>query len=197
MKSDTDPPENLREAPVIDWTVTRRDLGSSVARPVDFQPDPDLQARVADFLGLRELSHWRIRGTLSPEGDDAWRLKARMTANAVQSCVVTLDPVPQKIDTELERLFVPEDGPDALMTEDIDLEQDDEIEVYGDILTLGSVALEALALELDPYPRSTETSEVNLSAAPPGIAPLTDEAMRPFAALSALKAKLEGEGRDE
>ena len=108
---------------------------------------------------------------------------------------MTLEPVPQKIDEEIERLFLPE-GAAATLPEDIDLEHDDEPETYGDKLPLGPVALEALALALEPYPRAKASDEVKVTAAPPGVEPLTDEALKPFAALSALKAQLEGGEKD-
>ncbi|MEM1299580.1 MAG: DUF177 domain-containing protein, partial [Pseudomonadota bacterium] len=154
-------------------------------------PDGKVLAVVAEFLGIEDLSQWRIKGKLVPTKGDGWRLEARMTADVVQACVATLEPVPARIDEELVRGFMPEDAYSATLEEDLDPDAEDAPDTFGAAIDLGAVALEALALSLDPYPRTPDASADPLRTAPPGVEPLTDEALRPFAKLAALKEKLE------
>ena len=117
-----------------------------------------------------------------------------MTADVVQACVATLEPVPARIDEDLVRGFIPEDAYSATLEEDLDPDAEDAPDTFGTVIDLGATALEALALALDPYPRATEASADPVRTAPPGVEPLTDEALRPFAKLAALKEKLDSKG---
>ena len=70
----------------------------------------------------------------------------------------------------------------------LDPDEDDEIEPLGDRIDLGLVATEALALALPAYPRKPGAS----SGRPTLGLPATDasDAVKPFAALAALRGKL-------
>ncbi|MEO1613255.1 MAG: DUF177 domain-containing protein, partial [Pseudomonadota bacterium] len=74
---------------------------------------------------------------------------------------------------------------------DVDFEGDDPPEPLGDGVDIGAVALEALALGVDPYPRAENAAFAPVAAAPPGAAPLEGDAPKPFAALAALKKSME------
>ena len=54
------------------------------------------------------------------------------------------------------------------------------------------MALEALALALDPYPRAEGAALGDARFAPPGTQPLDEEALKPFAGLAELREKLAG-----
>lgn len=80
----------------------------------------------------------------------------RVDADAVQSCVVTFEPVAARVQATFDRLFsrdVPEDI-DAEVEIDIDAETPEPL--LGDRLDLGEILAEELSLALDPYPRSPE-----------------------------------------
>lgn len=153
---------------------------------------PEREA-IARFLELTELSQLRWRGTIVPEGDDGWRLDARLTADLAQPCIVSLEPVPARIDQQVTRHFVREEHAGAI---DLDPEAEDDPDTYGNTIDPGAVAIEVLALALDPYPRAAEIEPVELRATPPGAEVLDDAAMKPFASLAALKARLAGGEND-
>lgn len=175
----------------VSWRLPVHKISRAKPRSLDFQPDGKALAAVAEFLGLEDLSHWRIKGKLIATKGDGWRLEARMTADVVQACVATLEPVPARIDEDLVRRFVPEDAFSTAPEEDLDPDSEDAPDTFGAEIDLGAAALEALALALDPYPRAADAGADPVRTAPPGVEPLTDEALRPFAKLAALKEKLD------
>ncbi len=154
--------------------------------------EAELRAVAAAF-GLVGLDALRIEARLAREGKEGWRVEGRVAAEPVQECVVTLDPVPARIDEPFLRRYEPgaaEEAEEAV----IDPEAEDPPEPLGHGIDLGLVAMETLALALDPYPRAPGAAFEPVIAAPEGVEPMTDEAAKPFAGLAALKSRLGGEG---
>ncbi|MEM6623390.1 MAG: YceD family protein [Pseudomonadota bacterium] len=197
MPAKSQKPEDQRHAPPrLDGVVNTVRLARNEPHSFDVAAKPEDCSAAARFLGIRSLDGLRLKGKLVPLADDVWRAEGRLTAVAVQDCVVTLEPVEQKIDEQVRRLYLPEDGDDegGLPTGEIDLdmEQDDDPDTYATEIDLGALALEAVALALDSYPRADGAALTSSQAAPPGAEPLTDDALKPFAKLEALRAKMAG-----
>ena len=178
------------DAPTHPWPNALRVAALKRAQPTpfDLSATADQQAAIAGFLGLLGLDALRFRGQVAEEGEDGWRVTGRLTANVVQECVATLDPVPARIDQQVSRLFVPT----FAGTVDLDPEDDDDPDEYTDTIDPGAVALEELALALDPYPRAADADPVDARAAPRGAQPLEDAELKPFAGLAALRDKMQG-----
>ena len=155
----------------------------------DLTADADQRAAIAALMGLPDVQSLRFKGEIASEGEDSWRMTGRMTADVVQECVATLDPVPAHIDQDVSRLFVPEFATGAI---DLDPEEDDDPDEYTDRIDPGAVALEELALALDPYPRAASADRVEAQATPPGVKALEDADLKPFAGLAALRDKMQG-----
>ena len=153
----------------------------------DIAPDPREAEALARLLDARSVRKMRFAGRLTPLADGGWRLAGELGATVVQSCVVTLDPVTTRIDQPVRRTFLPETAPPGLEIL-VDPEEDDEIEPLTDRIDLGLVAVEALALALPPYPRKPGAALAGEADATP-----EDGAPKPFAALAALRAKLDDE----
>ena len=164
----------------------------SRAEPTNFdlRPEPDERTRIAGFLGIRALSELRFKGVISPVSADAWRIEARLTGRVQQSCVVTLEPVTQVIDERITRSYVPVAELAEPAEIELDLDADDEPDGFTDTIDPGRLAIEALALALDPYPRAAGAELERTQFAAPGAEPLTDEQLKPFAGLAALREKL-------
>ena len=114
-------------------------------------------------------------------------LDGRIRADVVQTCVVSLAPVPQKIDDTFHMSFAaagsdaapraPRPGAELL----VDPEADEPDVLDGTTLDIGRIVAEQFSLALDPYPRAPG------AALPAGLAPPDDAPKSPFAALAALK----------
>lgn len=164
-------------------------LLKSRSRAVDVEVDAAARAAIAAGLDIASLDAMRLTGSLAPWGRRGWRFDGRLVARAAQNCVVTLDAVAEAIDEPVLRIW----SPDAARDVDVDSTTDGEDETpepLGDAIDLGQIAVETLALALDPYPRTPDATLDDTVATPPGAEPLTDEAAKPFAGLAALRAAM-------
>jgi uncharacterized metal-binding protein YceD (DUF177 family) len=139
--------------------------------------DPETRAELAMRFGLPEIAMLRGAFTLRHERAGVIAAELAMQAQLTQTCVVTLEPFPVRIEEHGALRFVParnlpEAGGIELDAEA--LEGPDEIPYTNDQLLLGEALAEQLALALDPYPRK------------PGAelpAEFTGEAENPFSVL--------------
>lgn len=178
-------------SPEFSRFLTPRDLAALDGRSVHETATATEMAAVAETFGLLGVVELRVEARIARAGRDGWRLEGRLAASLTQACVVTLDPVAAEIDEPFHRRFEP--GAKESDTEIlVDPEAEDPPEPLGAGVDLGAVALETLALALDPYPRAEGVAFEPARAAPAGIDPLTDEEVKPFAALAALKGRLGG-----
>jgi uncharacterized metal-binding protein YceD (DUF177 family) len=168
------------------------DLPNTRPTTVRFEPDAGELAALADELGLSALRKVRLEGELRPRGKRDWDLHAQLGATVVQPCVVTLAPVTTRIDEEVERRFradLPEPVPGA----EVEMPEDDALEPLPETLDLSRVLAEALALAVPEYPRADGASLGEAVFTEPGQAPLTEEAVKPFAGLAHLRDRLKSE----
>ncbi len=165
-------------------------LSQTGPNPFSLRPDATALAAIAEAMGLTGLRKLSFEGGLQPLGDRDWQLKGRLGATVVQPCVVTLEPVLTRIDTDVVRTFLRDytdvDAPEAEMPED------DSVEPLGVWIDPAVVMEEELALALPEYPRKGEAESTTVRVTEPGKMPMTDEQARPFAGLAAFKDQLKG-----
>lgn len=167
------------------------ELTTGAATPFELRPDASACESLCQKLGLSALRKVRFVGEVAPVGGQDWRLSATLGATLVQPCVVTLEPVTTRIDVPVDRLFVADFAfPDDSETE---MPEDDNVEPLPDEIDLAVILEEALALHVPLYPRHADAELDTTIFAGPGVAPLTDEASRPFADLAALRDKMNRE----
>ena len=172
------PPEFSRQ---LAWgTIGRQE------KREELEAGPAERAALANRFGILEIGSLRAALRLRSEAGGAVRVRGRMTADVVQACVVTLDPVPQHIDEPVDLRFVRVDA-EREEEDEPDPEGPDEIPIEGEHLELGEAIAEQLSLALDPYPRvpgavlELEPDPEDEDAAPEEARP------NPFAKLAALK----------
>lgn len=131
----------------------------AAGRPFHIIARADERRELAGRFGLIAIDGLSAEGLLRPQAAGRRiRLEGRLIADVVQTCVVSLDPVPAHIDMRFERLYgwdVDEEEEDTTSDEVfLDLAGELPVErLTSDSLDLGAVTAEQLALELDPYPR--------------------------------------------
>lgn len=171
------------------WSRSYRlsDLPGRKATRFDLAADEATLAAIAGTLGIVSVSALRFRGELRPNGRSDWELHADLSASVVQECVVTLAPVTTEISETVTRRYLSD------MTEpegdEVEIPPDESAEPLPGTLDIGEVMIEALALALPAYPRADGVDAGDAQFAGPGLSPMTDEDMRPFAGLADLLKK--------
>jgi uncharacterized metal-binding protein YceD (DUF177 family) len=129
---------------------------------------------LAERMGIPEVLVLRCGFRLRRDTEDAVVAHGRLTAQVVQTCIISAEDFTADVDESFRVRFVQA----GAETDDSDPESDDEIPYAGDALDLGEAAAEQLGLALDPYPRL-----------PDAVLPEIEEAdtSHPFAALTPLR----------
>lgn len=165
------------------------DMGALLdsGRNVDITASVEECAAIATRLGLVALRDFRVRGRLDVvKRGRVTSFDARLTAVVTQTCIVTLEPVEAVIDDVIEVRLLSQSETKAQQELDIDIDEDDfEITETG-IVDVGDIAVQYLALALDPYPRSPGAGEVVL---PKEGADDESTTANPFEVLKKLKDK--------
>lgn len=154
---------------------------------------PTEREALAERFGILSISMLgaNVRVVPDPVLAGHYLLKGQLDAEVEQTCVVSLEPVRQRISEAFLRRFAPADALDqrAKAEEDeaewLDPEAEDPpdpLESGG--IDVGEVVAEALSLALDPYPRKPG-AELPANYRPDAD---SDGKVSPFAALAKLKA---------
>ena len=157
--------------------VDRRSVNAAPLRLVADEPERKALAR---RFGLIAVDRLEAEVTLEADGE-AVDAKGTLSAEIVQTCAVSGDDLPVRIEEPLTLRFVPEA---PVTEEELELaeEQLDEIAYSGTVFDLGEAVAQSLALAIDPYATSPEADRVRREK---GLA--EEQASGPFAALAALK----------
>ena len=171
-------------------TLQVTDLKDHADNTFDLRPDAETCHRIASDLDLLSLRKLSIKGSVQPNGQRGWRLSARLGGTVQQSCVVTLAPVTTRLEEAVIRLYEPltEEPGESSETEML---EDVSMDPLGRDIDLIEIITESISLALPTYPRSPKATLGDTRVTEPGKVPLSDEDIKPFAGLSALKATLE------
>jgi hypothetical protein len=152
----------------------------------DIEAGQQARQAMADLAGLREIGFASASLDVTPRGRGRFHVGGRVRARVGQTCVVTLEPIENDIDEEVDVIFAPPDQIPVLADlVDEALESDEAIPdppepIENGIIDLGRLATDALFLGIDPYPRRPDAIfEPPVEAA--------DPEAHPFAALKALQ----------
>ncbi|HLG84276.1 MAG TPA: DUF177 domain-containing protein [Bradyrhizobium sp.] len=155
----------------------------------DIEADGATRAAMAEIAEVREIAFARAAFDLSPRSGGRVHVAGHLTARIGQTCVVTLEPIENDIDEDIDLTFAPAeqipDIADAVAGEEIQIGAGDLPEppepIINGIIDLGRLATDVLLLAIDPYPRKEgAVFESQVTAA--------DPEDHPFAGLKALKA---------
>jgi uncharacterized metal-binding protein YceD (DUF177 family) len=120
---------------------------------------PTERAAVAELLDLSDLSRLALTYSLRRLGQGRLGLKGRLSAKLTQTCVVSLEPLPQELDVPVETAFWPPSQIRDMEKAAIDDPGNQNIldwpeQIIDGKIDLGPVLYEGLATALDPYPRA-------------------------------------------
>jgi uncharacterized metal-binding protein YceD (DUF177 family) len=152
----------------------------------DIEADKSVREAIAAVGGLREVLAASASLDVTPGSGGRFHVAGRVRARVGQTCVVTLDPVENDIDEEIDLVYAPPEQIPQLsdLVDDAagsDAEIPDPPEpIENGVIDLGRLATDALFLAIDPYPRKPDAV-----FDPPAVP--DDPEDHPFAALKALQ----------
>lgn len=159
-------------------TVRVNQIGAGLSRTLE--PDADVRKRIARALDLQGLEDFVVDLSVTPTPSTSeWTLKGRVTAHAVQTCGLSLEPLPVDVDRRFSIQLV-EAAPQETDEIEVTLDEEDADLIEDGKIDLGQYAVEQLALSLDPFPRKPGAEFVQ---------PAEPNEISPFAALKALKSQ--------
>lgn len=171
----------MSEAPPIAWIVPLADIpptGRKIARKLTEQECAALGA----YAGIESVGALAAQGEVKPWANGI-EVEISFSADVVQACVVTLEPVGDHIEGEFSRRYVPGLTEEEVHAIEVAPDEEDPPEpLTGDSIDLGPALAEELILALNPYPRAP-------GAAIPAEARTGDAVPSPFAVLERLKPK--------
>jgi len=150
----------------------------------EIEADQATRAAMAEAAGLREISSARASFDLSRRRGGRVHVSGRVQARVGQTCVVTLEPLENDIDEEVDLIFAPSEQIPEL-AEPADSDDDYEMveppePIENGVIDLGRLATDMLYLAIDPYPRKEgAVFEPQVTAA--------DPEDHPFAVLKSLR----------
>lgn len=159
--------------------IRLNEIGKGVERTLE--PDAAVRAKIAKALDLASLDAFTAELLLQPADNAGYRLSGRVRASAVQTCGITLEPLPVEIDQRFSVDLA--ESVDEPETDEVEITLDDEDGpdlIENGRIDLGQYAVEQLALNLDPFPRKPGAEFVQ---------PEEPAEISPFAVLKALKSK--------
>jgi uncharacterized metal-binding protein YceD (DUF177 family) len=151
-------------------------------RHIELLADEPTRAAVAALAGLSALPRLSASFDVVLRGGDGLRVTGHVSATVGQTCVVTLEPIENPVEEDVDLVFTPDAPVDDGEVEVALADEDAPEPLVGGVVDLGALATEFLMLGIDPYPRK----EGATLDAPSG---QDDDRSHPFAALEALKDK--------
>jgi uncharacterized metal-binding protein YceD (DUF177 family) len=152
----------------------------------EIEADAPACAAIAEAAGLRDIASVRAAFDLSHRSGGRVHVAGRVQAKVGQTCVVTLEPIENEIDEEVDLIFAPAE--EIAPQIDADADDDDGVSEVADapepiengVIDLGRLATDVLYLAIDPYPRKQGAVFEPQLAVP-------NPEDHPFAALKALQ----------
>jgi uncharacterized metal-binding protein YceD (DUF177 family) len=119
--------------------------------------DANVRADIARMAGLGELPRLEADFELLRQGGGGVRVVGRISATVGQNCVVSLEPLANEIEEDVDLLFMPKSTAELetseTETDRANVKWDEPEPLIGGVVDLGAIATEFLILGLDPYPR--------------------------------------------
>lgn len=161
------------------WKVPMRlDEVPPEGRAVQLVADAAVRAAVARQADLIDLPRLEARFELHHQGRDSLRVCGEVSATVGQTCGVTLEPLQNEVNEQVDLVFSPP-APEGHAGEEPDEARAASEPLVGGTVDLGALAVEFLLLGIDPFPRKpgVEFTDLVEESSPSS----------PFAALAALK----------
>ncbi len=177
------PPLPLSEKP---WIIKVRGIGNSGISGTLEANEKDRRA-LAEALGILACDRLVVDYRVKPIGGTRFKASGKISADLVQACVATLEPVPETINESFSAAFWPiEDIGGELPEGEIHLDEEVPEPIEHGEIALGHFIYELIAVTMEPFPRSPNAPEPDDTEP---VATSGEKPENPFAVLAKLKKK--------
>jgi uncharacterized metal-binding protein YceD (DUF177 family) len=198
-------PDELNEIIENEWTHIYNVSGLSKApQKLSLEPNEDERKRLAQRLGIVSVDSLVADLSMTQgTGSMIVHIKGSIKAAIVQSCVVSLEPVPAEIEEIFEAWFADPEAAVSLTKARHEREsqsghsevkvldeKDDPEPIIDDKIDLGELVTQHLSLSIEPYPHAEGVEFENKATKD---FEDSQSVNNPFAALKDWKSKLTGE----
>jgi uncharacterized metal-binding protein YceD (DUF177 family) len=115
---------------------------------------PAERKALAKRFDIVEVKSLKAFLTLIPKPQEVIDVTGKIEVTIVQNCVVTLEPLVNRMELEINLTFVPEEQNDKGGGEAVIDDLSDEIEVFsGGKIDIGEMVAQQVGVNIDPYPR--------------------------------------------
>lgn len=149
---------------------------------VEFEANEAARVAIAGLAGLTGVPKLHASFDLARRGAGV-HVTGRVGAEIGQTCVVTLEPLTNTVDEEIDLVFLP-GVPEPRAEGSAETEDEPPEPLVNGRVDLGRIATEFLMLGIDPYPRKAGATFDAPKA--------DDDTVHPFAGLAALKKGPDG-----
>jgi len=179
----------MNQAPEFSRPIPIDTVGAGAASH-SVEADTEECAALATRFKLETIESLSAEAEIRRDGSIVYA-KGMARAKVTQSCVVTSNPVSNRIEAEFDLRFLSESS--LPPEEEVELSADEcETMTYADsAIDLGEAAAQTVALALDPFPRSKNAGQILRDA---GV--ISEEEAGPFGVLKGLRDALAGKSSD-
>lgn len=165
--------------PVLDWSHGGHEAAEQPLR-ARRTASAEERAALAQALDIPDCKSVDVDYEIRPLAGGCYLVRATIDARLTQNCVVTLEPVEQRLQEVFEVELWPPEQLDTGRQQEIDVVDGPDIEALEvGRIPIGRLVYEQIAAGLDPYPRKAGASFDWAAEAP--------EAVNPFSVLKKLK----------
>jgi uncharacterized metal-binding protein YceD (DUF177 family) len=191
-------PADKQHKSEIERMVDLDKMGAGGSTALEVTPSESERAALARRFGFLGLPAFSARATIDRRAGGQVVVEGRLRGRIVQACILSLDPVTQELD-ETFRIAFKQDLAEELDAENgetvLSAQVDAPEPLAGNMLDVGEIVAEQLALAADPYPRRPGVKLEDVLPKPRNAgnegrrAGKSDGRRHPFAGLAALRDK--------
>ncbi|MFN0042623.1 MAG: YceD family protein [Alphaproteobacteria bacterium] len=184
----------LKEVPEFSRVVDVGDIPSA-GLVEDISANAAERAALARRFGLAALDRLEAWLHVTALGGGLYRVEGRLEAEVTQQCVISLEPVPARLEVKIGVTYAKRAGPEMPEVHLSSSGEDDPEQMDGNHIDLGEAMAQQMVVALDPYPRKpgVELSDIlGVSGEKPatGGQIAGTEKLGPFSKLVELRKKL-------
>jgi uncharacterized metal-binding protein YceD (DUF177 family) len=120
---------------------------------------PAERAALAKRFDLIEITMLKAALNLTPGAQQTIIATGNIKAEVIQRCIVTLEPITNRLELDVNVVFIPEESNQAAAKVSEEAELEDEFELFsGGKIDIGEMVAQHIGINIDLYPRKADAT---------------------------------------